>query len=60
VARWIAEFVGGAERTLDLSRSGELNAENMLEIEDAPLAERLAAYVDGVRSRYPRFVPDGA
>jgi phosphatidylserine/phosphatidylglycerophosphate/cardiolipin synthase-like enzyme len=37
----------------NLSRSGEKNAENVLEIRDAALAERLAAYVDGVRSRYP-------
>jgi phosphatidylserine/phosphatidylglycerophosphate/cardiolipin synthase-like enzyme len=40
----------------NLSRSGELNAENVLEIEDGGLAERLAAYVDAVRARYPRFV----
>jgi phosphatidylserine/phosphatidylglycerophosphate/cardiolipin synthase-like enzyme len=43
--------------SFNLSRSGELNAENVLEIEDAALAERLAAYVDEVRARYPRFVP---
>lgn len=46
--------------SFNLSRSGELNAENVLEIEDAPLAERLAAYVDEVRARYPRFAVDGA
>ncbi len=40
----------------NLSHSGELNAENVLEIEDAALASRLAAYLDGVRSRYPRLV----
>ena len=39
----------------NLSRSGELNAENVLEVKDAQLAEQLAAYVDGVRERYPRF-----
>jgi phosphatidylserine/phosphatidylglycerophosphate/cardiolipin synthase-like enzyme len=44
-------FVG----SFNLSRSGELNAENVLEVTDAPLAERLAAYVDYVRGRYPRF-----
>jgi hypothetical protein len=38
------------------TRSGELSAENMLEIEDAALADRFAAYVDSVRGRYPRFV----
>ena len=43
-------FVG----SFNLSRSGERNAENVLEIEDAELAERLAAFVDGVRARYPR------
>ena len=44
-------FVG----SFNLSRSGERNAENVLEIEDSALAEQLAAYVDGVRSRYPRL-----
>ncbi len=39
----------------NLSRSGERNAENVLEIEDPALAHRLASYVDDVRSRYPRF-----
>ena len=43
--------------SFNLSRSGERNAENVLEIEDAALAERLAAYVDEVRARYPRFTP---
>jgi phosphatidylserine/phosphatidylglycerophosphate/cardiolipin synthase-like enzyme len=42
-------FVG----SFNLSHSGELNAENVLEIEDADLADRLAAYVDEVRARYP-------
>jgi phosphatidylserine/phosphatidylglycerophosphate/cardiolipin synthase-like enzyme len=41
----------------NLSRSGEQNAENVLEIEDAALADRLAAYVDEVRGRYPRYTP---
>jgi phosphatidylserine/phosphatidylglycerophosphate/cardiolipin synthase-like enzyme len=41
--------------SFNLSRSGERNAENVLELEDAELAERLAAYVDDVRARYPRF-----
>jgi phosphatidylserine/phosphatidylglycerophosphate/cardiolipin synthase-like enzyme len=39
--------------SFNLSRSGEKNAENMLEIEDAKLADELAAYVDSVRARYP-------
>ena len=41
--------------SFNLSRRGEKNAENMLEIHDAALAERLADFVDGVRARYPRF-----
>jgi phosphatidylserine/phosphatidylglycerophosphate/cardiolipin synthase-like enzyme len=43
--------------SFNLSRSGERNAENVLEIEDAGLADRLAGYVDEVRARYPRFTP---
>ena len=42
-------FVG----SFNLSHSGERNAENVLELEDAALADRLAAFVDDVRSRYP-------
>ena len=42
-------FVG----SFNLSRSGEENAENVLEIADAALAEQAAAFIDGVRSRYP-------
>jgi phosphatidylserine/phosphatidylglycerophosphate/cardiolipin synthase-like enzyme len=42
-------FVG----SFNLSHSGELNAENVLEIADPGLADRLATYVDGVRARYP-------
>ena len=41
--------------SFNLSRSGEQNAENVLEIEDATLADRLAIYIDGVRARYPLF-----
>jgi phosphatidylserine/phosphatidylglycerophosphate/cardiolipin synthase-like enzyme len=41
--------------SFNLSRSGELNAENVLEVTDPALAERLAAYVDDVRARYPLF-----
>jgi phosphatidylserine/phosphatidylglycerophosphate/cardiolipin synthase-like enzyme len=46
--------------SFNLSRSGELNAEDVLEIHDPALAERLAAYVDEVRALYPRFTPDGS
>ena len=40
--------------SFNLSRSGEQNAENVLEIHDPELAEQLGAYVDEVRHRYPR------
>jgi phosphatidylserine/phosphatidylglycerophosphate/cardiolipin synthase-like enzyme len=39
--------------SFNLSRSGEQNAENVLEITDAHLADDLAAYVEAVRGRYP-------
>jgi phosphatidylserine/phosphatidylglycerophosphate/cardiolipin synthase-like enzyme len=39
--------------SFNLSHSGEMNAENVLEIRDAELADRLAAFVDEVRARYP-------
>ena len=39
--------------SFNLSRSGEMNAENVLEIADPALAERLAAWIDGLRARYP-------
>jgi phosphatidylserine/phosphatidylglycerophosphate/cardiolipin synthase-like enzyme len=38
--------------SFNLSRSGEKNAENVLEIEDASIADRLAAFVDDVRAKY--------
>jgi len=47
-------FVG----SFNLSRSGERNAENVLEIADAAVAERLAAFVDEVRGRYPPLALD--
>ncbi len=52
---WV--FVG----SFNLSRSGEQNAENVLEVQDAALADKLAAYIDEVRTRYERmYGPDGA
>ena len=50
-------FVG----SFNLSRSGEKNAENVLEIEDPAIADRLATFVDEVRARYPRvtIAPSG-
>ncbi len=41
--------------SFNLSRSGERNAEDMLEIHDPALADRLATYIEGVEARYPRF-----
>jgi len=41
-------FVG----SFNLSRSGERNAENVLELKDPDIADRLAGYVDQVRARY--------
>jgi phosphatidylserine/phosphatidylglycerophosphate/cardiolipin synthase-like enzyme len=48
-------FVG----SFNLSRSGERNAENVLELRDAALADRLAAYIDSVRALYPAATPPG-
>lgn len=39
--------------SFNLSRSGEQNAEDVLEIGDAGLADRLASFVDDVRARQP-------
>jgi phosphatidylserine/phosphatidylglycerophosphate/cardiolipin synthase-like enzyme len=47
--------------SFNLSRSGERNAENVLEVRDPALADQLAAYIDAVRERYERMsAPDGA
>ncbi len=53
-------FVG----SFNLSRSGEENAENVLEIADAALADRMAAWIDEQRARFepvrpPRHVAGG-
>ncbi len=46
--------------SFNLSRSGEMNAENVLEVHDAALADRLAAFIEEVRGRYEAMpVPDG-
>jgi len=42
-------FVG----SYNLSHSGEENAENVLEIRDAAIADRLASFADEIRARYP-------
>ena len=39
--------------SFNLSHSGEQNAENVLEIADPAVADRMAAYIDQVRARYP-------
>jgi phosphatidylserine/phosphatidylglycerophosphate/cardiolipin synthase-like enzyme len=44
-----AVFVG----SFNLSHSGEMNAENVLELHDPHIAERLAAFIDEIRARYP-------
>jgi phosphatidylserine/phosphatidylglycerophosphate/cardiolipin synthase-like enzyme len=50
-------FIG----SFNLSRSGERNAENVLEIREPALADRMAAFVDEVRARYPAVsVPEQA
>jgi phosphatidylserine/phosphatidylglycerophosphate/cardiolipin synthase-like enzyme len=42
-------FVG----SFNLSHSGEMNAENVLEFSDPGVAEQMVAFIDGVRGRYP-------
>ncbi len=49
-------FVG----SFNFSRSGERNAENVVELHDAGLSDWLAAYVDGLRDRYPLATPPAA
>ena len=46
-------FVG----SFNFSRSGERNAENVLEIRDRAIADTLAAFVDEIRGRYPAATP---
>jgi len=46
--------------SFNLSRSGERNAEAVLEIHDAALADRLAAFVEAAAARYPRARPPSA
>jgi phosphatidylserine/phosphatidylglycerophosphate/cardiolipin synthase-like enzyme len=45
--------------SFNLSRSGELNAENVLECVDPALADRMAAFIDSVRARYPAIAVPG-
>ncbi len=47
--------------SFNLSRSGEQNAENVVELHDPALAELVAGFVDEVRGRYDAMpAPDGA
>jgi phosphatidylserine/phosphatidylglycerophosphate/cardiolipin synthase-like enzyme len=47
-------FVG----SFNLSHSGEMNAENVLELQDPATAEQLAAFIDQIRARYPTVQVD--
>ena len=47
-------FVG----SFNLSHSGEQNAENVLEIDDSELADRMARFVDEIRAKYPPLALD--
>jgi phosphatidylserine/phosphatidylglycerophosphate/cardiolipin synthase-like enzyme len=48
-------FVG----SFNFSRSGERNAENVVEIRDPGVADEIAAYVDEIRALYPPASPPG-
>jgi phosphatidylserine/phosphatidylglycerophosphate/cardiolipin synthase-like enzyme len=46
--------------SFNLSRSGEMNAENVVEVRHTELADRLAGFIDEIRDRYePMPVPAG-
>jgi phosphatidylserine/phosphatidylglycerophosphate/cardiolipin synthase-like enzyme len=46
--------------SFNLSRSGETNAENVLELQDPELADRLAGFIEEIRERYGAMpAPDG-
>ena len=47
-------FIG----SFNLSHSGEQNAENVVEIADAQLAEQMVSFVDAIRARYPALALD--
>jgi phosphatidylserine/phosphatidylglycerophosphate/cardiolipin synthase-like enzyme len=44
--------------SFNLSHSGETNAEDVLEIKEAALADRMAEFVDSIRGRYPALALD--
>lgn len=43
--------------SFNLSRSGERNAENVLEVTDPVLADQMAAFIEAIRDRYEDVVP---
>jgi phosphatidylserine/phosphatidylglycerophosphate/cardiolipin synthase-like enzyme len=45
--------------SFNFSRSGERNAENVLEIRNEGIADRLASFVDELSARYPPATPPG-
>jgi phosphatidylserine/phosphatidylglycerophosphate/cardiolipin synthase-like enzyme len=45
--------------SFNLSRSGEQNAENMLEVRDPELAGRMAAFIDEIRAKHPKATAPG-
>jgi phosphatidylserine/phosphatidylglycerophosphate/cardiolipin synthase-like enzyme len=45
--------------SFNLSRSGEMNAENVLEIHDPALADRMAGWIDELCARYPDPIDPG-
>ena len=51
---------GGDGLRARCGRGRERNAENVVELHDAGLSDRLAAYVDGLRDRYPLATPPAA
>lgn len=43
-------FIG----SFNLSHSGEMNAENVVEIHDGAMADHMAEFIDGLRKHYPK------
>lgn len=43
--------------SFNLSRSGERNAENVLEVTNPKLADQMVAFIEGIRDRYEDVVP---
>jgi phosphatidylserine/phosphatidylglycerophosphate/cardiolipin synthase-like enzyme len=45
--------------SFNLSHSGESNAENVMQVESASIADECAAYIDSVAARYTTITPKG-